>query len=130
MNLTNHKGAKVMDNDTEHQFITHASNPSYISAHRIAFQTTDAPTNLKVGDHVWIIDHYYPGLVIRASAAEGRAVVKTWWDADEPDELEYTTADYKQLRVDASEASRAFWPSGVMSGVAPNGVAIHATPEA
>jgi hypothetical protein len=102
--------ANATNTDDDHQFTNQSENPTYIAAHRVAFQTTEPPTNLKVGDHVWIIDHYYPGLVTRFDD-KGRAVIQTWRDADEQDEFEYTPKEYKQLRVDPIEASRAFWPA-------------------
>lgn len=100
-----------MDSDLEHQMTTDQSqDPKYIAAHRAAFQCTDAPTTLTVGNLVWIIDHYYPGVVERFDD-RGRAVIRTWWDADETDELAYTPKEYKQLRVDTTEATREFWPA-------------------
>lgn len=93
--------------------------PAFVAAHRVAFHDLPVPDKLHVGELVWIIDHYYPGVVNHVDA-HGHAVVKIpQWDYDVQapmtrkgklitSELHYHKRHYPQLRVDV--ASAAFWP--------------------
>lgn len=97
-----------------------SENQSFVAKHRAAFHNTEAPTALAVGDRVWIVDHYYPGVVVRVDV-HGRVLVSTpQWDCDAEApamrggalvdiRLTYRPGHYRQLRVDA--ASAEFWPS-------------------
>jgi len=94
-----------------------SDNPAFVAAHRAAFHSLAAPTTLTAGQHVWILDHYYPGVVVHV-ASDGGAVVRTpQWGTDKPMvgdgrlvdiRLTYLREHYSQLRVDL--ASAAFWP--------------------
>lgn len=107
--------------DRDNTLTIHPSEaPAFVAAHRVAFHDLPAPDELHVGEFVWIVDHYYPGVVNHVDA-RGHAVVKIprWdYDAQAPmvrdgklvtSELHYHKRHYPQLRVDAD--SVRFWPS-------------------
>ena len=106
------------ESNTEHP----SDNAAFVSAHRIAFSTTDAPTAFRPGDRVWILDYYYPGKVRAIGATSGCVVVEApQWDYEAVavarghdgklalTEFSYGPSDYRMLRVDP--ASEAFWPA-------------------
>ncbi len=105
---------------TEHP----SESPAYVAAHKRAFSTLPEPTSFRVGQRVWIADHYYPGRVRHTAAASGWVTVETpeWdYESEAPmldasgalvlGTLHYGPRDRRHLRIDEDGSTAPFWPT-------------------